>query len=482
MASLRSARDRLTRARSSYLDGAYTSVQLLLLAGALLLGFGIVMAASTTISASLHNSANGGTIWSQLVKEGMFVSLGLPVLWLGLRLPPRAYRLLAYPILLIALLLLLAVLVPHVGVTINGAQRWLAIGPFQLQPSEFAKFAMLLWGADLLARKEDLKSLKRVSHVMVPLVPAFGVVILLVMLEPDLGTTLCFLIILLGLLWTVGLPMRYFAGIVASVAGAVTVLAITEPYRLERLTSFTDPFKDAQNTGHQAVQGLYALSSGGVFGVGLGSGTSKFGWVPNANSDYIFSIIGEELGLLGCLAVLASFGLLAYSAVRVARRSNDAFIRLATSGTAVWLCGQALINIGYVTGLLPVTGIPLPFVSAGGTSLVLTMGVLGMLVSFARHEPDAVRAAQRDARTKQRSRLVRWLHLGVPRMAGSRRPRPQRTQNRRPAVNRPAARPTPVRRPAPARQRQPARSLTVRTVPVARQTLRPTGTEGPRRR
>jgi cell division protein FtsW len=248
----------------------------------------------------------------------------------------------------------------------------------------------------------------------------------------------------------------------------VTILAVTEPYRLQRLTSFTDPFKDPQNTGHQAVQGLYALSSGGVFGVGLGSGTSKFGWVPNANSDYVFAIIGEELGLLGCLAVLLSFGLLAYAAVRVARRSDTVFVRLAASGAAVWLCGQALINIGYVTGLLPVTGIPLPFVSAGGTSLVLTMGVLGMLVSFARHEPAAVRAARAAESDGRAHRLSRWLCLGVPRpQAERRRPRPA------------PARPAPVRTATPARPRpappRPRPAQAARGLP-------PTGTDGRVRR
>jgi cell division protein FtsW len=502
--NLHAARQRLIRARVSYRDGPYTSVQLLLLAGALLLGFGIVMAISTSISASLHNDGATGTIWTQFTKECVFVALGMPIFWLGCRLSPRAYRLLAYPVLIVAALLLLAVLVPHVGIAAYGARRWLAVGPFQVQPSEFAKFAMLLWGADLLARKEDLRSLKSASHVLIPIVPGFGIAIFLVMLEPDLGTTLCFLTILLGLLWTVGLPIRYFVGILASVMAAVTLLAVAEPYRLQRLTSFTDPFKDAQNTGHQAVQGLYALSSGGVFGVGLGSGTSKFGWVPNANSDYVFAIIGEELGLLGCLAVLMAFGLLAYAAVRVARRSDNAFMRLAASGTAVWLCGQALINIGYVTGLLPVTGIPLPFVSAGGTSLLLTMGVLGMLVSFARHEPAAVQAARADAAAGRRSRLSRWLHLGVPRLQAPRKRGASRPRRRPAAPARPSTaaaparptmqsrglRPTPAGRPA-VRVRvaaQPAGPMSRRPAPrpvrrpPAPAPLAPTGTDGAGRR
>jgi cell division protein FtsW len=164
------------------------------------------------------------------------------------------------------------------------------------------------------------------------------------------------------------------------------------------------------------VQGFYALASGGIFGVGLGNGPAKY-WVPNANTDYVFAVIGDELGLLGCLTVVLTFGLFAFTALRIARRTEDHFTRLAASGAAVWICGQALINIGYVTGLLPVTGIPLPFVSAGGTSLVLTMGVFGMLVSFARHEPQAVALAREDAEIGIPSRLVRLLGLGTPRAA-----------------------------------------------------------------
>jgi len=183
---------------------------------------------------------------------------------------------------------------------------------------------------------------------------------------------------------------------------------------LARLTSFTDPFKDAQGSGFHTVESLYALGSGGIFGVGLGDGTSKY-WVPNSNSDYVFAIIGEELGLLGAIAVLALFALFAYTGVRVARRSADPFARLVAGAATIWICGQAVINIGYVTALLPVTGIPLPFISAGGTSLLASFFVLGMLVSFARHEAPAVSMARRDQRLGRRSRVQRWLRIPVPR-------------------------------------------------------------------
>jgi cell division protein FtsW len=347
--------------------------------------------------------------------------LSVPVFWLAVRMSPAAYRRVAYPALGLALCALVGVLIPGIGVTVNGAHRWIQLGPLTVQPSEFAKFAILLWGADLLARKESLRTLTSARHVLIPLVPGFVVVIGLVMLEPDLGTSLCFMLLLLGLLWIVGLPYRYFAGLLTVVIGAVTVLAVTEAYRLERLTTFLHPNLDPEGAGYHTIQGLYALSSGGIFGVGLGQGTSKYGWVPNANTDYVFAVVGEELGLLGCAVVLALFALFTYAAMRIAHRSQDPFVRLVGSGAAIWIAGQALINVGYVTALLPVTGIPLPFISNGGTSLVLTCAVLGMLVSFARHEPGAARAAQRAVEDGSTARWVRALRLGVPQVPSARR-------------------------------------------------------------
>jgi cell division protein FtsW len=413
--SLDALRDRLNADApiQRFLDKPYASVQLLLLTAAGLLGFGVLMAVSTTIAAA-HNVDGAGSVWGQTVKEAEFIAFGLLLFWFAVRLPPRAFRLLAYPILGIGIIVLVAVLVPGIGVEVYGARRWIDVGPLQLQPSEIAKVGMLLWGADLLARKQQLGTLRRARHLFVPLLPGFAFVTVLVMAEPDLGTTLTFMLILLGLLWMIGMPLRYFAMVLLMVAGAVTALAVSAPYRLQRLIAFTDPFKDAKGSGYHTVEGLYALASGGLFGVGLGQGTSKYGWVPNANSDYVFAIIGEELGLLGCLAVLALFALLAYVGLRIARRSADPFARLAAGAATIWLCGQAVINIGYVTGLLPVTGIPLPLISAGGTSLLVTFFVLGMLVSFARHESAAVTAARKAERRGRRSRFERWCAIPVP--------------------------------------------------------------------
>lgn len=421
-------RDRLHRDSPTqvFLARPYASVQLLVLAAAGLLGFGVLMAVSTTISAARDNGGTG-SIWNQAVKEAAFILVGLAIFWGSLRVSPRAFRVLAYPILALALISLVAVLVPGVGVGVYGARRWIDVGPLQLQPSEFAKLAMLLWAADLLARKQELGTLNRAKHLFIPLVPGFAIVSLLVMAEPDLGTTSCFMLILLGVLWMVGMPLRYFALVVGLVIAAITFLAVTAPYRLERLTTFVDPFKTTDTTGYHTVEGLYALASGGIFGVGLGQGTSKYGWVPNANSDYVFAIIGEELGLIGCLVVLALFGVLAYAGLRIVRRSADPFVRIAAGGATIWLSGQAVINIGYVSGLLPVTGIPLPLISAGGTSLLVTFFVLGMLVSFARHESIAVNAARKAERLDRRTRLERWCRIPVPKAyaAPKRAKRPQ---------------------------------------------------------
>jgi cell division protein FtsW len=469
---------RVVQASSRYLESPYASVQLMLAAGGGLLFLGLLMSASTTISASVHTT--GDAPWAQLIREVEFIVLSVPVFWLAVRMSPAAYRRVAYPALGLALCALIGVLVPGIGVTINGAHRWIQLGPLTVQPSEFAKFALLLWGADLLARKESLKTLTTARHVLIPLVPGFAVVIGLVMLEPDLGTSLCFMLLLLGLLWMVGLPYRYFATLLVAVAGVVTLLAVTESYRLQRLTTFLHPNLDPQNAGYHTIQGLYALSSGGIIGVGLGQGTSKYGWVPNANTDYVFAVVGEELGLLGCMVVLGLFALFTYAAMRIAHRSQDPFVRLVASGAAIWIAGQALINVGYVTALLPVTGIPLPFISNGGTSLVLTCAVLGMLVSFARHEPNAAKAARQAADSGSTPRWVRTLRLPAPRVTATPRraasaatagvtPRPVAAE----AAGMPASRPNPVAvSPVPART-APASPAAARTAPASTRPAQP---------
>ncbi len=397
-----------------------TSYYLIASASALLLGLGLVMVLSAS---SVTSYARSGSSFSIFVKQLMWVGIGLPALLIASRMSTRAFRLLSYPLLLIGVGGLLLVLVPGIGVSAYGATRWIGFGSLTLQPSEIAKLGLALWGADLLVRKR--RRLREWRHLLIPLLPVASVIAGLIMLEPDLGTTLVLVAILMTLLWVVGSPARLFAGLLALIGVLVSYLAVMEPYRLARLASFADPFKDSQDTGWQAVQGLYALASGGWWGVGLGASREKWSYLPNAHTDFILAIIGEELGLVGTLLVVVLFGVLAYGGIRVAQRSADPFARLVAAAITAWLVGQALINMGAVVGLLPITGIPLPLISFGGSSLLLTMFAIGILLSLAKTEPAAaqVLAARAASRSAHRSAMRaggrrRFLLLGRRRTKG----------------------------------------------------------------
>ena len=388
-------------ARTPLLARPMASFYLIGSASALLLGLGLVMVLSAS---SVTSYADSGSSFSVFVKQLMWVGLGLPAMYIASRMSTRTMRFLSYPLLLVTIGGLFLVLVPGIGVTVNGATRWIGAGSFTLQPSEVGKLALALWGADLLVRKR--RRLREWRHLLIPLLPIASLLAGLVMLEPDLGTTLVIICVLMTLLWVVGSPARLFAGLLALIGMLVTYLAVVEPYRLARLASFADPFKDSQDTGWQAVQGLYALASGGWWGVGLGASREKWSYLPNAHTDFILAIIGEELGLLGTLLVLVLFGVLAYGGIRVAQRSADPFGRLAAAAITAWLVGQALINMGAVVGLLPITGIPLPLISFGGSSLLLTMVAIGVLLSIAKTEPAAAQVIAARKASKSASRLA----------------------------------------------------------------------------
>jgi len=379
-----------------------TSFHLVLAAGGALLLIGLIMVFSATSVDSLQEK---GSVYASFGTQVVFAVLGLVAFWIALRMRPTLLRRMAVPGMLIALLLLVLVLIPGIGKEYNEARRWFEIGPLSLQPSELAKLAFVVWGADLLVRKRKL--IDRWRHLLIPLVPAGALLGLLVLLQPNLGTALVFFLILFSLLWSVGAPARLFVTMATALVALVALMIAAEPYRAARLTGFLDPFADPEGATLQAVNGLYALATGGWWGVGLGNSRMKWGLLPEQDSDFIFAIIGEELGFAGCLLVLSLYGLLAYAGIRVARRTNDGFIRLAAAAITVWLIGQALINVGYVVGLLPITGLPLPLISSGGTSLVLTMFSVGVLAGFARHEPAAVGYLKRRRRT-------RWARLMAP--------------------------------------------------------------------
>jgi cell division protein FtsW len=431
--------------RLPVLQRPMASYYLLLASVGLLLVIGLVMVFSASSVRAYADYESSSAI---AAKQAIYIGLGLPCLIVASRLPVRFWRAVGTPLLLAAIGLLILVLVPGVGRNIDGATRWIPLpGGFNLQPSELSKLALALWGADLLVRKKKL--LGEWKHLMVPLLPVSGFVCLLVMLEPDMGTTMATISVVVALLWVVGTPMRYFAVFFVTLVLGAAVLAVSEPYRLERVLSFRDPFADPQGNGYQAVQGLYALSSGGWFGVGLGASEQKWsGGLPNAHTDFIFAIIGEELGLLGTFTVLGLIATLAYAGIRVAQRTDDPFVRLAASAVTAWLVGQSLINIAAVVGLVPITGIPLPLVSFGGSAMIPTLVAVGMLLSFARAEPGVAEAlarrrragADRRASSAPRGAAVPAVLSGARRSPGtpsSRTPSPRATSPRTPVPRTP---------------------------------------------
>ncbi|MES9540287.1 MULTISPECIES: putative lipid II flippase FtsW [unclassified Actinomadura] len=371
------------------LDRPLTSYYLVLGCSVMLLALGLTMVLSASSVKQLQATGSAYTLFQ---KQAMWVAIGLPGMWVASRLPVKTFRALAYPLLLLSVVALAMVLIPGLGRSAGGATRWVALGPVQIQPSELAKLGLVLWGADLLARKDRLGQLTEWRPLLVPLMPGAGVLVLLVMLGSDLGTTLVLLTIFLALLWAVGAPGRLFVGIAGLVALLVSILVVVEPYRMQRLTGFLDPSGNQLTTNYQGTQGLFALASGGVFGTGLGEGRAKWDYLPHAETDFIFAIVGEEFGLVGTLVVLGLFGLLAYAGLRIAKRVKDPFTRLAAAGATAWLVVQAIVNIGAVIRVLPITGIPLPLVSYGGSALIPTLFALGMLLAFAKREPGARQA------------------------------------------------------------------------------------------
>ncbi|RFU38513.1 putative lipid II flippase FtsW [Actinomadura logoneensis] len=390
------------------LDRPLTSYYLVLGCSVMLLALGLTMVLSASSVKQLQET---GSAYTLVQKQAMWMALGLPLMWAASRLPVKGFRALAFPMLLLSVGALALVLVPGLGRAAGGATRWISLGPLQIQPSEPAKLGLVLWGADLLARKEKLGQLTEWRPLLMPLLPGAGLLVLLVMLGNDLGTTLVLLTIFLALLWVVGAPARLFVGIAGLVALLVSILIVVEPYRMQRLTGFLDQSGNQLTFNYQGTQGLYALASGGLTGTGLGEGRAKWDFLPHAETDFIFAIIGEEFGLVGTLVVLGLFGLLTYAGLRIARRVKDPFTRLAAAGATAWLAVQAIVNIGAVISVLPITGIPLPLVSYGGSALIPTLIALGMLLAFAKREPGA-RQALAARGPGPLSRALSWLGLG----------------------------------------------------------------------
>ena len=389
----------ITRLRSRWAPGPWNSdatgitvVTVVLLLVGLLMSF----------SASFVDAAEAGDLFGPFRRQLTWALLGIPAFVFAASLDHRIWRRLAWPLLILALATLVLVLVPGVGVTRFGSTRWVGVGPFVFQPSELAKLATLVWLADVLERKRPRDgSPHEVGHLLIPALPLLFVLAFLVLAQPDLGTTILLAMIVGAVLWVEGLPGRFVAAAVAAGGLAIAVLAVVAPYRVARIRGWLWPEEYPLDEGFQLLQSLYALGSGGLFGLGLGSSRGKWNFIPNPETDFIFAVIGEELGLVGAIGVMALFSALLYFGLRIAYGAQDGFGRTVALAITAWLVGQALVNVGTVTGLLPITGVTLPLVSLGGSSLVSTLAALGILVSIARRDaPEPRRGAAAPGRRR----------------------------------------------------------------------------------
>lgn len=347
---------------------------------AALVVLGLVMILSAS---SVSSFATYGSSFLFFRKQVLWVVIGLVGALFFARFDYRKLRGVGYLSFAAVVLLLIAVLIPGVGRVAGGSSRWIGVGSLAIQPSEFAKLALVLFLADVFSRKNE-RSLREFSHTALPMLPAVGILALLVIAQPDLGTTVLLSIIGFGMLFVAGAPLRYVIPLGAVGVSLATLAAVVEPYRRARLLAFLDPWADPLETGYHTIQSLIAMGSGGWLGVGLGASRQKWLYVPNAHTDFIYAILGEEMGLLGTFAVLGMFAFLIYLGIRVARAAPDRFGMLIASGITIWIGFQALINMGAVTATLPVTGVPLPLVSFGGSSLVVSLVAMGIMTNIAR--------------------------------------------------------------------------------------------------
>jgi cell division protein FtsW len=317
-----------------------------------------------------------------LIQQSAWVAIGLVAMFIFARVDYHRYRRLALPGLAIAILLLAVVLVPGVGTRVGGASRWLRISSFAgLQPAELAKLALVVYLAFWLAAKRELVGRWSVT---VPFVAVLSLVAALVIAEPDLGTAIVVVAIGLAMYFVAGARLIEFAALGGLATICVAAVAVVQPYRLLRLTTFLDPWSEPQGAGFQTIQSIYGLALGGPLGEGLGAGKEKFGFLPAPYTDSIFAVLGDELGLLGTLTVVVLFLVIAFKGVRIALAAPDATGTLLATGVTVWLVFQAWVNMAVVAALLPMTGITLPFISYGGSSICVGLVAVGILLNVGR--------------------------------------------------------------------------------------------------
>lgn len=370
--------------RKSFLSQPSSAYYLLLGSTSALTGLGLVMVLSAS---SIHSLETNGSSFSIVLRQFIFLLVAAPLGFLAARAPLNAWRLLARFSLLGSILLLGLLQIPGMGNSVNGNRNWIGFGPIIFQPSEFAKFFMILWAASMLAKQE--KAGHPISNVVSVLLPGFAIVMVLVMAGNDLGNAAIFAAILIGLLFVSGIHLRVLGWMTMAAMGLVGALVVTAPNRMRRFLAVLHPFSPEfyKLSGWQPAHSIMGLASGGLFGVGLGASRQKWGNLAEAHTDFIFSVIGEELGLIGTLVVLGLFAALILATFRIAIRAADPMTRFACAGIGCWISVQLILNVGSATSVLPVVGVTLPLLSYGGSSLISIYLAIGFVVGAALRDP-----------------------------------------------------------------------------------------------
>ena len=359
-------------------------------------GMVMILSASTTVSYKQFNNQ-----YIIFLRQLMFAAIGVVIMMAISRLPKVFFLKWSIVALIISIVLLILVLIPSIGISVAGQRNWISLwGPFRLQPSEVAKLTLIVWGSAVLSKQIRSKTTTW-QNLLIPVFPVGLIISVLVIAEGDLGTALIIGPILLSLFYAVGAPLKLFTWSAMAGLLGILYLSIQETYRIQRFLSWISPTVENQDAGWQVTHGKYALASGGWTGIGLGASREKWGWLPAAHTDFIFAVVGEELGLVGTIIVLIFIGTIAYVALTLARETNDRFTKLIATSVMAWIVVQSIINVGAVLGLLPVTGVPLPLVSYGGSSLIFTLAAIGVLMAVLRAEP----TVKADLKKKKSSRV-----------------------------------------------------------------------------
>lgn len=343
--------------------------------------FGLLMVLSASSVTALYEHGNS---WYEVIRQSGWFMMAMVALWVVQRIDLSLLSRHINRAVVATMALMVLPLLPVIGISVNGARRWFGYSWVRIQPSEIAKLVMIVFAADLLTRRAN--RVHDWQQVLLPIMAVFGVFALLLMAEPNLGTTMVLASILLVMMFVGGVTWRPLASITALFVGAAALFAFAVPWRMRRLVSYTDPWNDPSGIGLQSIQSRIGIATGGLRGVGLGGSRVKWWFLPEADTDFIFAIVGEELGLIGCVMVVALLLGLGYFGIRTAMRATDRFGMLLAVGITTWIVLQAFVNIGAVVGALPITGVPLPFVSAGGSSLIFTMAGVGILLRVANRD------------------------------------------------------------------------------------------------